>query len=468
MFTSEVKRDFGVTGMESQAMRNAVSLWLNVYQGQAPWVDPDNGIKSIKFAKYLCEETARLVCLDIDVQFDGKRKEAMQNFWNKSINPKLRNWVEYALASGSLVLKPNGEGIDFITPDRFEIVAKDGNGNITGIVFQDNYEEDGKHYTKLEYHSFWTANVRRLGSEEFVPTTYYQIINKAYMSKNESDLGVEIPLQQTKWNNLQPTTYITKQNDDKLNGMLFGFMRMPKANDIDLDSPLGLSIFANAIEELGDLDIAYSRNAEEIMDSAKIVLLDDRLTDYSYTDKDKKRHRRRLPLPHFVKNVRNDEPNNFYQEINPTLNTTTRQEGINNLLSLIGRKCGFSNGYFVLDQKTGMITATQVEADDRATIQTIKEIRDALKVCLDELFYAQSVFMDLYEEAPAGDYEPVYNFGDLSYSYEEDKQTWWKYVQSGKVPMWMYLVKFEGFSEEEAKNIQAESKEENMDLLQPE
>lgn len=459
MFTAEVKKNFGVDSIESDYMRQAIQLWLRVYQGQAPWVSSDDGIKTIKFAKFLTSEMARLACLDISVQFDGSRKQFMQNFWNKSVLPRLQTWLEYGLATGSLILKPSTEGVDFVTPDRFQIVKTDGNGNIIGCVFQDTYQQGKEYFTKLEYHSFWTASVNTSSEPEqpqYVDKTFYRIINKVYVSKNEAELGTEISLSDTKWNKLAPETNIIKENEDRLSGMLFGFFKVPLANDIDLDSPLGISVFANAMEELGDLDTAYSRNSEEILNSSRIVLLDDRLTDRSYFDDDRKRHNVHLPLPRYVKNVTNDEPDQFYQEINPTLNTTVRQEGIDNLLSLIGCKCGFSNGYFTLNQKTGMVTATQVEADDRNTIQTIDSIRHALMTCLDELFYAESVFADLYDMAPVGSYNANYDFHDFTTNEEEEKQNWWKYVQAGKVPAWMFFVRFEGMSEEEAKAMSAE------------
>ncbi len=41
-----------------------------------------------------------------------------------------------------------------MTPDRFEIVGKDGNGLIAGIIFEDRYRENDKYYTKQEYHRF--------------------------------------------------------------------------------------------------------------------------------------------------------------------------------------------------------------------------------------------------------------------------------------------------------------------------
>ena len=58
---------------------------------------------------------------------------------------------------------------------------------------------------------------------------------------------------------------------------------------------------------------------------------------------------------------------------------------------------------------------------------------------------------DLYDLAPVGEYEVMYDFGDITYNREEDRARWWQYVTAGKVPAWMYFTKFEGMSEEEAR-----------------
>lgn len=464
MFKSEISKQFGVIGITSDSMKSSIRKWMEIYKGNPDWIDEDNGIRTIKMAKTLCEETARLTTLDLGIQFDGARAEYMQKWSDKAVMTRLRNWVEYGCAYGTIIMKPNGVGVDFIAPGSFEIVSKDGNGCITGIVFQDTYTEDKKHFTKLEYQRFFNASVRMADSEEYKDMTYYTITNKAYVSENEAEIGRETDLINTKWSNLMPEAHITKKNGGKIESMLFGVFRMPAANDIDLDSPLGISIFSQSIEELKDLDISYSRNAEEVADSRKIVLLDDRLINLPATkDRNGNIVRPQIKMPHYVKNVNAGDKEEFYQEIIPQLNTDTRITGINNQLSLIGYKCGYSNGYFVLDQKTGMVTATQVESDDRRTIQLIKDIRDSLQSCLNDLFYAQSVFADLYSLAPVGDYEVSYSFGDITYSYEEDKQTWWKYVQAGKVPAWKYFVKFEKMSEDEAKAMQKEIESSNKD-----
>lgn len=452
MFKSEIKDQFQVTGITSGNMQKAIQNWMLIYKGDPEWVNEEEGIKTIKFAKFICGEIARLATLAIDVTFDGTRKKYMDQFWENSVKGRIREWTELMCACGTVILKPNGTGVDLVTPDRFEIISIDGNHNITGIVFQDTHEDGDDHFTKLEYHRFFTASVRMPDSEEYYDTTYYSISNRAFVSKNAGEIGKPIDLSMTIWSGLQPDVHITKKSGDKINSMLFGLFRMPSLNDIDLNSPLGISAFADAIEELKDLDIAYSRNAEEIKDSRRMVMIDDKLIQKpAYKDEKGNTVRPQVKLPKYFKAVAGSDQNETYHEINPQLNTDTRKSGINQQLSLIGVKCGFSNGYFVIDEKTGMITATQVESDDRRTIQLIKDVRDAMQKCLDDLFYAQSVFADLYQYAPVGEYEPKYNFGDITYNAEEDRMRNLTLANSGYIPKWQYLVRFEGYSEEEAK-----------------
>lgn len=452
MFLSEVKDQFQVTGITSGDMQKAVQNWMLIYQGEPDWIDPEEGIRTIKFAKFVCGEIARLATLAIDVEFDGSRKEYMKGFWDKSVHDRIREWTELMCACGTVILKPNGTGVDVVTPDRFEITSLDGNRNITGIVFQDSYQDGKDFYTKLEYHRFFTASVRMPDTEEYMETTYYSISNRAFVSKNAGEIGKPIDLSMTNWSALQPDVHITKKNGEQINAMLFGVLRMPSANDIDRSSPLGLSAFADAVEELKDLDVAYSRNAEEIYESRRMVMVDDRMLDKpAYRDEKGNTVHPKVRLPKFFKAVAGLDREEAYHEVNPTLNTETRKSGINQQLSLVGVKCGFSNGYFVIDEKTGMVTATQVESDDRRTIQLIKDVRDAMQNCLDDLFYAQSVFADLYNLAPAGDYEPQYDFGDITYNEEEDRMRNLTLANSGYIPKWQYLVRFEGYSEEEAR-----------------
>ncbi len=442
IFRSKAKEVFNIEPIISQSMEQMIEKCFAIYQGKPYWLDDEEHIKTINFAKAVCSETARLTMLATKITIDGSARAEWLQEQIDSIYHKLRDWVEYGCAYGTVILKPNGKGIDLVTPNNFMITDSE-NGEISGVVFVNREVVGKKYYTRLEYHRFIDG--------------MYAISNRCYIGDSENDTSKRIDIAKTPWSELLEESFI--QNVDN---PLYGVLKMPHANNVDVDSPMGLPIFSDAIEELKDLDIAYSRNSKEILDSKRTVLIDsDRLLPSggkvkqtgAYFD----RTREEMGLPDYVKNVYGNGQADFYQEINPTLNTDTRLSGLNALLSQIGYKIGYSNGYFVFNESTGIQTATGVEAEQQRTIQFVKDVRDKVQGCLDRVIYALSVFADLYNLAPVGTYETVYDFGDITYNRDEDRQRWWGYVVSGKVPAWRFFVKFEGMSEEDAKAMVEEA-----------
>ncbi len=468
IFTSKAKEEFNIEPITSDEVMRLIDKCVKIYQGAPYWVNENDHIKTINFAKAICSETARLATLAISIKIDGSaRAEWLQKQVDK-IYFNIRHWFEYGCAYGTVILKPNGQSIDLYTPDKF-IVTDQINGEITGIVFI-NKEKDSsgkKYFTRLEYHRFLESEsiTNILGESTMIGK--YAISNKCYIGSSENDLGKAIEIEKTPWAGLAEEAVIANVSKP-----LFGVLRTPHANNIDIDSPLSMPIFSDAIEEFKDLDIAYSRNAKEIFDSKRMVLLDsDRIIPTGGNIQTSavafQSEREKMGLPDYVKNVFGDGQQSFYQEINPNLDTATRLVGINALLSQIGYKCGFSNGYFVFNQSTGIQTATGIEAEQQRTIQFIKDCRDKLESCLDGTIYALNVFADLYGYAPVGDYEVVYDFGDITYNREEDRTRWYSYVIAGKIPFWYFLQKFEGFTEEEAKALSAQAKPEQNEGLFP-
>lgn len=434
--------EFNIGIIGSDQMKTWVSHCVEMYEGNPSWIDIDDNIDSVNFAKAICSETARLATLGIGIHVDGSARATWLQEQLDAIYYQLRHWVEYGCAYGTVILKPSGKSVSFYTPDRF-IVTHETNNAIDGVVFFDTEKMGDKWYTKMEYHRFECDS--------------YCVTNKCFVGDTENDLKKDVDISKTPWAYL--VNDVSIENTDK---PVFAVFRTPQANNIDIDSPFGLPVFSEAVQELRDLDIAYSRNAKEILNSKRTVLLD---SDSMVADGQKVSNnakslankREQLGLPDYIKNVRGDGREIFYQEINPTLQTDMRLKGINALLSQIGYKIGFSNGHFVFNESRGIQTATQVEADQQRTIQFIKDVRDKLESCVSDLLYSLSVFADLYELGSAGAWEAVFDFGDITYNREEDRARWWGYVQSGKVPAWMFFVKFEGMTEEEAKAMVEEA-----------
>lgn len=447
LFKEKAEKDFEISQATSGTLDAVIAQCARAYAGEPDWTDKEDSIKTVNMAKAICSEVARLATLAIGVQIDGSpRAEWLQEIFDRTTYFQIRHWLEYACAYGTIILKPAGASIAMYTPDDF-IVTEHTNERIRGAVFIDHAKEEDRFYTRLEHHRF--------------QDDLYVVTNKCYVSGDADNPGRPVDITDTPWSDIAPEVAIEGLTDP-----LFGVLRMPEANSIELNSPLGLPVFYGALTELKDLDIAYSRNAQEIADSARTVLMDsDVLTPGGLSLRERQAAVERLRLPKYIKGIGGIGTDEVYHEINPTLNTDTRITGINNLLSQIGFKCGFSNGYFVMDEKTGMVTATQVEADDRRTIQLIKDVRDKLEHALDGMIYALNAFADLYAYSPAGEYEVTYDFGDITYNREEDRMRWWQYVQSNKMPAWLYFVKFEGMSEEEAKALVEESTPEERSLF---
>lgn len=440
------KEAFGVGSVTSEEMQSFIDRCVKIYRGKPDWLDDEGHVKTVNFAAAVCSEIARLATMNIQITVTGgPRAEYLQREID-DVTPRLRQDLEKACAAGMMALKPYGEGVEMLLPDRFRIVETRG-GAVTGVVFLDRRHEEAsdRWFTRMELHQIHGDG-------------RYTIRNRYFVSASEREDGRPVALEATPWVDEALADDVEVEGADRF---LFGLFRTPKANNLDMDSPAGLPMFSNAMEELRDLDVAYSRNAKEIRDSKRIVLLDsDRLNPVggqTYKNAINKAGLvREAGLPDFVKAVEGNVSmeKEIYHEINPTLNTAVRMEGINALLSQIGFKCGFSNGYFVFNEKSGMITATQVESDDRRTLQMIADVRKALQECLDGLIYALDRFADAYGLTARGAYEVAYAFEDLTINEEEDKARWWGYVLQNKVPFWYYLTRFEGMTEEDARALE--------------
>lgn len=433
---TDIGKTFGVELIQSSEMNAALTLWDNITSGRPPWLDPDDDVRTYNMGKHISDYRARLVCLDLGVALSGSpRADYLQTICNDLIK-RLPDKVADAERLGGIAIKWNGSSWDFALPGEFGITKQDGNGNIVGAIFAEYITHGIDHYTRLEYHRFKDG--------------LYLVTNKAFrnraMQNGQYTLGAEIPLTEVEeWAEMQPEVRI-----EQLEAPLFAFFRLPGSNTIDQTSPLGMSAFANAIPELEALDMALSRKNGEVADSKHITFVGQAAIQYANAHSTK--------LPRFVQGlgVGVDDKKPITEHV-PTMLTDARIKDINFDLSMAGVKCGFSEGVFVMDGQTGMITATQVESDDRDTIQTIKADRDALRCAVEQAIKGADALTTLLGAAPLGEYETTFNFGDITYNYEEDKASWKNYASQGWVPLWLYFTKFEGMSEEEAKKMVAEA-----------
>ena len=457
-YVAQIKEAFGVDVLSYAKTEQVIDACVAAYECTPAWESEDDAIKSTNFAKTLCEEIARLTWLGTSVKVEGKQGKYLQDIIDKRYYD-LQTWGEYGFGYGTVIVKPNGRDYDVFMPQEYYVTAV-FNREIWGAVFVSTQKDGKTWYTRLEWHRF----------EDKI----YKISNKCYKGEEKGNTSEQVDIKETPWSDLEEETVI-----DWATRPFFAVLRTPQANPFDKDSPLGIPVFAQAMVELEDLDVAYSRFSEENHDSRRTVMLDsDRLLQTGTTAEQRKAMKEKkarienynatrdaMGLPKYVKAVEGMVEGEIYHEINPTMNTAVRIAGINALLSQIGYKAGFANGYFVFNEASGIQTATGVEANQQRTIQFIKSCRDRAEKMLDDLLYAIAGFGVLKEEVAQGDYDATYQFGDITYNEDEDRARWLQYVAMGKIPFWYYLTKFEGMTEEEAKKLEEEAQPKMPDMF---
>lgn len=428
----EVTKPFNVTANVDAKMQSALIVWDKLFTES-----------TTNLASIIASEAARLATIDMQITVaGGERAEAIQNILDLN-KDRLRSKLELGCAYGGLILKPSIGGIDFIPATRYIPTSFDSNGNIDGVIFIDQFTKNNKYYTRLEYHRFETINNERV----------YIITNKAFKSDNKATLGFEISLDKVdKWANLVPEVPVTG-----INKPLFGYFRMPNANNVDIDSPLGVSIFSKAVESIKDFDMWYSKWRREGKLSDKYLFVDEQaMLKPGATGANKAVVNN--PLPELIKGLRfGNNANKCIEEFNPEIRVEDFKIALQTQLDIISVQCGFSSGYFSFDTKSGVVTATQIQSEDQRTNSTCTDIQQNYKLAVEGLIYAMEIMQSLYELTPDEDVDISFYLRDLYVNADEDRKRAFELSEKKYIPKWKYLVDYEGYSEEDAKKLVAEA-----------
>ena len=131
---TRVKEDFKIEPISSEQMNAWIYECADIYQGNPSWIDVEDGIDTVNFAKSVCAEIARLTMQGTSIKLSGSARADWLQWQVDRVYSLLQSWVEYGSAYGTIMLKPNGDTIDIYTPDKFDITHVT-NAEIDGAVF---------------------------------------------------------------------------------------------------------------------------------------------------------------------------------------------------------------------------------------------------------------------------------------------------------------------------------------------
>jgi A118 family predicted phage portal protein len=365
-------------------MADALQLWSEMYVNKATWIDGTK-VVSLNLPAAIAGEIARLTTIEMKVDITGNERAKYLAGQFNNVMRDIRNKVEVGVAKGGIMLKPYPDGknlaVDWIQADCFYPISFDSNGNITSCVFLDQKQEGDRYYNRLDYHRMTDGGV--------------VVKNMAYKSSTKETIGSPVPLDSVEaWAGLSEEATI--QNVDR---PLFAYFKYPLANNIDPTSPLGVSCYSRAVEQIRDADELYSNLMWEF-ESGERALYADVL---AFTDDNGKKVLPKTRLYRALNGSGNldDNPDDLYHEWSPDFREAQIKAGLNDIKREIEFKCGLAYGT-LSDPETVDKTATELKISRQRSYSTVVDTQKALKDALDQLLWAMDIYTTLYNLAPAG------------------------------------------------------------------
>ena len=232
--------------------------------------------KTMSMAKKGAEDMMKLLWsnkCDIKLGNDEKTKKLWDVLDSKQNNFTIMfpQMIELAMALGTTAMTQYKDTmgrtrIEYINNAKAIIPYAYDNFNITGFIVFNQWQEVEKrntiYYTHLTYHEFKPEK-----DENGEYKQVYRKYNEVYKSKNPDELGKEVDFASV----FPDVEELVEEITDTPH---FQIIKPPIANNIDIDTPMGLSIFGNSIDKLKAIDNKYDSFDMEFVDGKRRILVD--------------------------------------------------------------------------------------------------------------------------------------------------------------------------------------------------
>lgn len=441
--TGTVSQKMSVDISLSSEMSTALTNWADMYVNSASWLKAD--VFSLGLPAAISAEIARAVTIEMELEVTGSARADFLNLQFQKVISRLRDEVEVGCAKGGMIIKPypNSYGslsFNYVSQDSFLPVDFDDDNNITSVIFIDQITIKNHIYTRLEYHTLQDDG--------------YHIINKCFKSTSKESLGQEVPLNSLpQWEGLEEEAIITG-----ITQPLYGYFRYPLSNNIDVDSPLGISCFSkaqhNQVKLIEQADKQWSEIVWEMDSATRALYVDVLAFDRDSNDKpilpDKRLYRTLKQSGQIGKSE------DLFEEWSPNIRIEEMLRALNATKKQIEFAVGLAYGT-LSDPNEIEKTATEIASQKQRSYATITDCQKSLETCLDQLLYACDVWSSLYNLSPRGNYEAAYKWDDSIITDSDAKRENARQDVDRKVmARWEYRMQEYGETEEQAKKIIAE------------
>ena len=437
----DIAKELNIEIAMNDDMANAINSWSNMYNNSPPWLD--DYIETLGLPGAIANELARLVTIEFKSEI--KNNEGLNKIYQELIDV-LRINTEYACAKGGLIFKPyfNGSNIevDLIQQDNFLPISYNAIGEITSAVFLEYKIIGDKKYTRLEYHDFKEGN--------------YTVKNITYVKSNlvkDNSLGKRTILASVpEWSKLQEEISLNNATRP-----LFSYFKIPQANAIDSNSPLGVSCYAKAIDLIKEADKQYSRILWEYEGTELAINASESLFKLNKNGEYEVPKGKERLFRLFSWEERDGKQ--LLDTFSPDIRDSNLFNGLNNLLRRIEFNCGLAYGTLSEINDVSK-TATEIKTSKQRSYSTVKDIQKSLEKALKDLILSMNDLATLYKL----NINPLDIDKDVSFEWDDslvlDKdselESMRNDVAAGILRPELYLSKKYGVSEEEALKMMPE------------
>lgn len=445
-YYENVQKAMGVPVAESSTMSAAIMLWDLMYTNRAPWLNEE--IKTLSLPAGICSEIATAVTMEsrIELNAGDRMTEAIGKGFHQVIGD-LSDIVELMSAGGGIVLKPYVSGdhveVDYVRSGNVFPVAFDSGKEMTAAIFPEFIHKGKYTYTRLEYHEFNEAD----GT--------YKIINKAFKGRKTavrandvSNLGDEIRLADVdQWADLEPEVIL-----ENATMPLFVYLRVPIQNNLEPDSPLGVSIYARAVDNIQQADEKWGatvweyKSKETAIQAGREFFKTNLNTGEPILPKGKER------LYTDLGDVASRDGTPFFNVYSPEIRDESFYRGFNRDLQRVEFSCRLSYGT-LSDPQSIDKTATEIKMSKQRFYSIVKKYQeDTLRSGLQRLAEAMAIMADLGDLAPIEEVEVMADFDDsVVVDKDSERMADRADVAAGIMQPWEYRMKHYRETEEQAK-----------------
>lgn len=159
-------------------------------------------------------------------------------------------------------------------------------------------------------------------------------------------------------------------------------------NNLNMDSPFGIPIYANSLDTIKALDLTYDSFVNEIQNGRKRLFVTQEAMKVSGDGCFKNAFDPQDVLFYILDGNFSENKANYVQEVNGELRVTDLRNALRTDLEMLAMKLGLDGDYFNFEQGLTTKTATEVISENNKTFRTIKKHEQVLESAILELVRA--------------------------------------------------------------------------------